>query len=819
MNTVSRSIRASHIAYVCVAIAMILAIGALVDRKAASPPRQTLGISTASAQSAPATAPKPNPDREAYFGQTHLHTSWSPDAYIFGNRLTGPAEAYQYAMGQPIKHPAGYEVKIRTPLDFQGVTDHAEYVGVMRLANDSSSSISKLPIAQKLQVKTEADATHVFEWLAASLGKNQPITELLTPEIKETIWKQTIAIADEYNKPGKFTAFVAYEWTSMPGNRNLHRNIFFRDSKHVPVAPFSAIDSTHPEDLWAWMDAQRKQGNELLAISHNANLSDGLMFPMDVDSKGRPIDAAWAAERLKNEPLTEIKQVKGTSETAPTLSPTDEFASFELMNYLIGIPNSKSNPHGSYAREAFKNGLAMQDERGYNPYKFGFVGAGDAHNTATSYSQSNYFGDHAMIDATPKERLAGKVVAGMTVLETGTSGLGGVWAEENTRASIFDAMKRKETFGTSGVRIKVRLFGGWGYPNDVLEKKDWVKVGYAQGVPMGADLPARTGNESPRFIVWAVKDPVDGNLDRIQIIKGWSKSGQTFEKVYDVVWAGDRKPDPTTGKVPAIGNTVDIKNASYTNTIGATELKQVWKDPDFDPTLNAFYYARVIQIPTPRWSTYDAKKLGVPPPSSVPATIQERAWTSPIWYTPSQARGAGGNRQDRGVTVAEVTAKGGVRLDAAQLNALIVGKAVAVRNTVTGEQFTLEYERNGQYLVQPATATKATQTSEFADLMSNAQHEPVLEYSIQNDKILTKVGDMALHLAVYKEGGRYVAARDTEFGYANYEIIPAKINRVETANGSPQAESDVYGVQNAPLTQRASSLNGGLLDPDALTRD
>ncbi len=796
MTRESRSIRASSIAYVCVAIAMSLAIGARLDRTT-SPAHPIFGISTASAQSAPAAAmPKPNPDREAYFGQTHLHTSWSPDAYIFGNRLTGPAEAYQYAIGQPIKHPAGYEVQIRTPLDFQGVTDHAEYVGVMRLANDPSSSISKLPIAQKLQVKTEADATRVFQWLAASLGKNEPINELLSPEIKDTIWKQTIAIADEYNKPGKFTAFVSYEWTSMPDNRNQHRNIFFRDSKHVPLAPYSSIDSQHPEDLWAWMDAQRKQGNELLAISHNANLSDGLMFPMDVDSKGRPIDAAWAAERLKNEPLTEIKQVKGTSETTPGLSPTDEFASFELMNYLIGLDNSKSNPHGSYAREAFKNGLAMQDTRGYNPYRFGFLGAGDAHNTATSYSQSNYFGDHAMIDATPKERLSGKVVAGMTVLETGTSGLGGVWAEENTRASIFDAMKRKETFGTSGVRIRVRLFGGWSYPNDVLEKKDWVKIGYAQGVPMGGDLPAKMGSEPPRFIVWAVKDPIDGNLDRIQIIKGWSKNGQTFEKVYDVVWAGDRKPDPTTGKVPAVGNTVDIKNASYTNTIGTTELKKVWKDPDFDPKLNAFYYARVIQIPTPRWSTYDAKKLGVPPPTTVPPTIQERAWTSPIWYTPSAQAGASEDRQDRGMTVAKITAKGGMLLNDAELNALFVGKTIGVRNTVTGERFTLQYERNGHYLVQPSTGTKAEQTSEFGDLMSNAQHEPALRYSIQNDKILTKVGDTAFQLAVYKQGDRYFAAGGTEFGYANYEIIPAEIKRVETARGSPLAQSNVYAVKN-----------------------
>jgi hypothetical protein len=629
----------------------------------------------------PAVAQEKNPERNAYFGQTHIHTSWSPDAYIFGNTVTGPAESYQFATGQRIKHPAGYWIQLRTPLDFQGVTDHSEYVGVMRLANDPNSPISKLPIAKKLQIHSEADAANVFKWLAASLGKNEPIPELLTPSIKNSIWKQTIEIADQYNKPGKFTALVSYEWTSMPNNQNLHRNVFFRDSVHVPIAPYSSIDSYHPEDLWAWMDAQRKAGNEVLAISHNANLSNGLMFPLEVDSKGRPIDAAWAADRLANEPLTELKQVKGTSETTPELSPNDEFASFELMNYLIGLDNSHSNPHGSYTREAYRNGLAMQDTRGYNPYKFGVVGAGDSHNTGAPYSQSNYFGDHAMIDPTPEIRLSGKVVAGMTVIQTGTSGLGGVWAEENTRASIFDAMKRKETFATSGVRIKVRMFGGWDYSPDVVNSKDWVKTGYAKGVPMGGDLPARTG-KAPTFIVWAVKDPNDGNLDRIQIIKGWSKSGQSFEKIYDVAWSGDRNPDPATGKVPAVGNTVDVKNASYTNSIGAVELKKVWTDPDFDPKLHAFYYARVIQIPTPRWSTFDAKKLGVAPPTSVPSSIQERAWTSPIWYTPEKQDARQGRTQD--MTVADLRRNGAVTLNDRQLTELLVGKSVWMRNSVTG---------------------------------------------------------------------------------------------------------------------------------------
>jgi hypothetical protein len=797
MKGESRRVRSSYIALMCLSIAILAAAGMLISSKT-NPSLTVPGIGAAAAQSAPAAAmPKPNPDRDVFFGQTHLHTSWSPDAYILGNRQTGPAEAYQYAMGHPIKHPAGYEVQIRTPLDFQGVTDHAEYVGVMRLANDPTSNISKLPIAQKLQVKNQEDASRIFNWLAASIGKNEPITELLIPEIKNTVWKENIAIADQYNKPGKFTAFVAYEWTSMPNNRNMHRNVFFRDSVHVPLAPFSAIDSDHPEDLWAWMDAQRKQGNEVLAISHNANLSDGLMFPTDVDSKGRPIDAAWAQERMINEPLNEIKQVKGTSETEPTLSPTDEFANFELMNYLIGTENStgKSNPHGSYARDGFKRGVAMQDKRGYNPYKFGFVGAGDAHNTATSYSQDNYFGDHGMIDATPKDRLSGTVFSGMTVLQTGTSGLGGVWAEENTRASIFDAMKRKETFGTSGVHIKVRLFGGWNYPSDVLDKTDWVKVGYAQGVPMGGDLTSPQ-SQAPTFIVWAVKDPRDGNLDRIQIIKGWSKNGEAFEKVYDVVWSGDRKPDPSSGKVPAVGSTVDVKNASYTNTIGATELKKVWKDPSFDPKLNAFYYARVIQIPTPRWSTYDAKKLGVSPPASVSASIQERAWTSPIWYTPSAEGGKRAQTRDRGVTVADITAKGGVLLDNAQLKALIVGKTIGVRNTVTGERFSLQYGDNGEYSVMPAAGNNDKETSELGSLMQSARDEANLKYTVQNDRLSTVVGDTSFELTVYRKGRGYIGVRASEFGFANYEIVPAEISVAQNVKGTSLAEPSAYAARN-----------------------
>ncbi|MCA6118155.1 DUF3604 domain-containing protein [Bradyrhizobium sp. WSM 1738] len=711
-----------------------------------------------------------NPERNAYFGQTHQHTSWSLDAYIIGNTLAGPEDAYKYAIGQPIRHPAGYMIKIGRPLDFEGVTDHSEYAGMMSLANDPSSPISKLPIAQKLKAKTQQEINKVFQYLAASIAKQQPIKELTDPKVAGTVWQQNNAIADKYNKPGKFTTFCAYEWTSMPNNQNMHRNVFFKDCAKVPVAPFSALDSDKAEDLWAWMNDQRKAGNEVLAISHNANLSNGLMFPVDVDGKGRPIDSAWARERLANEPLTEIKQVKGTSETHPDLSPNDEFANFEIMNYLIGIDNSSAKLIGGYARQAYLDGLAMQDARGYNPYKFGFVGAGDSHNTAANFTQSNYFGDHGLMDATPQSRLAGRIESGMNILETGTSGLGGVWAEENTRASIFEAMQRKETFGTSGVRIKVRLFGGWEYQPEMLKQKDWVKVAYAGGVPMGGDLPAVKG-KAPSFIVQAVKDPEDGNLDRIQIVKGWTKNGQTFEKIYDVAWSGGRKIDPATGKLPPVGNTVDILNATYKNTIGAVELKQVWTDPDFDPALQAVYYARVLQIPTPRWSTYDAKKLGVLPPSNVASTIQERAWTSPIWYTPSETARA---TASRGLTVAELKQRGAMALDEAQLKEFALGKTLKVRNTVTGKNFDILYGADGRRVVTEV-ADKAPSAAQSFEVMHNGVTGSTATYIIRDGQLVTTIDKTPFAVTVYKLDDKYFGARSNEFGYVNYEVEEPKI--------------------------------------------
>ncbi len=712
----------------------------------------------------PAVAQK-NPLREAYFGETHVHTSWSFDAFVFGNTMTGPEDAYKFAMGEAIKHPAGYEIKITRPLDFMAVTDHSEYVGAVRLANDPGSPISSLPIAAKLKVNTKEDIERVYLFLASSILRKTPIKELSGPDVAGTTWKRIVAIADKYYQPGKFTTFPAYEWSSTPQNRNLHRNLIFKDSKRVPELPFSALDSDHPEDLWKWMDTQRKSGIDLLAISHNANLSDGVMFPLEVDSTGRPIDEAWAQQRVNNEPLSEIHQLKGTSETHPLLSPNDEFANYEILNYLLGGEDRVPKVHGSYIREAYQNGLAMQDSRGHNPYKFGVVGASDSHNTASGYTQSDYFGGHGMLDATPEARLSGKKETGLSMDRLSTSGLGGVWAEENTREAIFAAMQRKETFGTSGVRIKVRFFGGWEFRPEILDDKMWLKTAYEKGVPMGGDLPVAKA-KAPTFIVWALKDPDDASLDRIQIIKGWTKQGQIFERVYDVAWSGNRMPDSSTGTVPAVASTVDVKNATYDNSTGAVELKKVWTDPEFDPNVQAFYYARVLQIPTPRWTTYDARRLGVPPRDDVPTTVQERAWSSPIWFSPTEeARKTAGTA----LTVANLKQNGAVALDDAQLKTFLVGKTMSVRNTVTGQQFEIFYGNDGRRLILAADG-KPLGSTKAGDVLHSGELGTPAEYIIQNGQVITTLAGSPFTATVYKAGAKYVAARNNEFGFANYEL-------------------------------------------------
>ncbi len=762
----------------------------------------------------PAVAQR-NPDRNAYFGETHVHTSWSLDAFAIGNLVTTPADAYKYFKGEPIKHPLGYDVKIVTPLDWAGVTDHSEYAGVVQLANEPGSPVSKIPAAAPLVLKarTKEEMTRVALYAIQTLVPGPPVKALMSPEIAGAVWKRVIEQANQANEPGKFTAFCSYEWTAMPSSMNLHRNVFFKECSKVPVQPFSALDSPHPVDLWAWMDGQRKAGNELLAISHNANLSDGRMFPTEVDSKGRPIDAAYAASRVRNEPLIEIKQLKGTSETHPLLSPNDEFASFELMSTLLGGPSGRI-PHivGSYARQALKDGLAMQDARGINPFKFGFGAASDSHNTAVPYRQENFFGGHSFTDGTPEVRMSGNIVGNFFDARTeSTAGLTGVWAEENTRASLFEAMQRKETFAVSGPHIKVRLFGGWEYTAADLAGADWVKTGYAKGVPMGGDLPPAKG-KAPTFIVWAVKDPTSGNLDRIQIVKGWTKSGQSFEKVFDVVWAGERKPNKWTGVVPPIGSTVDVENATYTNTIGAVELKTVWTDPEFDPGVHAFYYARVLEIPTPRWTTIQAKQLGIAPPDVVAATVQERAWGSPIWYTP----GADERKKAKaGMTVADSKQQGAVALTDAQLQVADPRQVELaaeqrdrrqvhdhLRRTRQGRRARSRSRRPKRDTTRSAfRSTRGSSSSSTSGTKMDAA-EPRRRCAARRarsetrGRISSKTARSSMRSPVRRSRSpctRWAtstsAARSNEFGYANYEIIPTQTEvspLAATAGGKPR---------------------------------
>lgn len=725
----------------------------------------------------------PNPDRDVFYGETHLHTSWSFDAYIFGDTKSTPEDAYNYAKGKPLKHALGYEMKIEQPLDWMGVTDHSEYVGVIQDANTPGSALSKTELGKKLIVRDKADIQRIYLFLGNTMIQNKPLAELVTPALIESVWNKNNAMADAANEPGKFTAFNSYEWTSTPDNANMHRNIFFKDSKHLPKMPFSSFDSQAPEDLWAWMDKQREQGIELLAISHNANVSDGLMFPTEVDFKGRPIDKTWADSRMRNERLTEMKQIKGASETHPLLSPNDEFANFEVLSYLLGDPQGVfPKIPGSYVRDALRNGVAMQEALGYNPYKTGMVGGSDSHNGAAPYRQTNFFGGHAFEDGGVKERMSGHIFAGMDIRGLNPAGLSAIWAEENTRASLFDGMQRKETFGTSGPRLKVRFFGGYEYDSTSLESKDWVKVAYAKGVPMGSDLPTDAAGKAPSFVVWAVKDPTSGNLDRVQIVKGWSHSGQSFEKIYDVAWSGDRKPDYITGKVPAIGSTVDLKEASYTNTIGSIELKTVWTDPDFDAALDAFYYVRVLEIPTPRWTTIQAKELGIMPPQTVPSTVQERAWSSPIWYTPTAD--ARKSAKAGGAKIADLKKGGVAPFTDAELTALVVGKNTWIKNTVTGSIFRILWSKEGQrtfWNINPG----AGQPQHFGFAAENSYLGVPSAYEIKNGKIMENMGNAPLSWTAYKSGDKTLLARSDEFGFANYEIVPVPASMLDLATLKP----------------------------------
>jgi len=584
-----------------------------------------------------------------FFGDTHTHTSFSLDAGAFGCRL-GPKDAYRFAKGEEIMASSGQRVRLSRPLDFQVVSDHSDGFGFFPQLMSADPALLATPQGRKWYdlIQSGKGAQAAID-IVTSFGKGQlpkgwPLPG--TPAYRSA-WRDTIKAADEANEPGRFTAFIGYEWTSNAGGNNLHRNVVFRDNgaKASLIEPYTTqppLGSPNPRDLWKWMVmCEEKTGAQILAISHNGNLSNGRMFPIVESFTNKKIDREYAESRMRWEPLYEATQIKGDGETHPFLSPNDEFANFERWdkgNLDLTVVKKPEMLEFEYVRSAYKNGLKMEAELGVNPYKFGMVGSTDAHTGLAGVEEDNFMGKTSSSEPSAERFSHPFVKTSLATImgwEQTASGYAAVWAQENTRESIFDAMKRRETYATTGPRMAVRFFGGFDFDAVDANNRMPAKIGYAKGVPMGGDLTDAPKGKAPTFLVAALKDPIGANLDRYQIVKGWlDAKGQTQEKVYDVVVSGDRKPD-AKGKIPDVGNTVDIANASWTNTIGAPELIAVWKDPDFDPSLRSFYYGRVIEIPTPRWTAYDAKYFGVTMPKEVPMTTTERAYTSPIWYTPA----------------------------------------------------------------------------------------------------------------------------------------------------------------------------------------
>ena len=575
------------------------------------------------------------------WGDTHLHTSNSLDAFQTGNFNADPDTAFRFAKGLPVLHSSlKVKVHILRPLDFLVVSDHAEQMALQAETLKGNPLIMATTWGKTLQASLKQNPAGGMRGLSQA-DVQQRNRDMETTAIRQSIWGKQVDAAERYNEPGKFTAFIGWEWTVHPGGKNLHRVVFTTANAETAkkFLPFTANDSQKPEDLWAWLDKTRlESGAEFIAIPHNSNLSGGLMFDM-VDSAGRPMTAEYARMRIRWEPVMEVTQEKGTSEVHPELSPNDEFAEFEIRRKLLGGAPTPSNK-ADYARSALLRGLEIEQSVGVNPYKFGMIGASDSHTGLSSVEETDYWGK-LVVDSLPQDRYKPAAPVIFPAWEMSAGGIAGVWATANTREAIAAAFTRKEVYATTGPRIALRVFGGFSFAAADANARDVATVGYGKGIPMGGDLSNAPKGKAPSLLIHAVKDPISGNLDRVQVIKGWlDTAGQTHEHIYDVVWAGNRKID-AKGKLPAIGNTVDVKSATYTNTIGAAQLATVWTDPDFNLAQRAFYYVRVIEIPTPRHSLYDAVALGIDVKEThQPATIQERAYSSPIWYTPQASQAA-----------------------------------------------------------------------------------------------------------------------------------------------------------------------------------
>jgi hypothetical protein len=588
-----------------------------------------------------------------FFGDTHVHTAISFDAGAFGARLN-PPDAYRLARGEEITASSGQQVKLSRPLDFLMVADHSDNMGFFPklLAGDPATLADPTGRRWYNMIQAGEGADAAIEMIVSFSQGTFPEALLFQPGSQpyRSTWRDTVAAAEAANEPGRFTAFIGYEWTSNTGGNNLHRNVIFRDgeARASLVEPFTVLPplgSDNPRDLWQWMAAyEERTGGDVLAIAHNGNLSNGLMFPLVESFTGQPVDREYAEARARWEPLYEATQIKGDGEAHPFLSPNDEFADYETWdkgNLDLSVAKQPEMLEFEYARSALRNGLLLEQELGANPYKFGMIGSTDAHTGLAAIEEENFFGKTSSTEPSPERGSNPFIARGDAVImdwEMTASGYAAVWATANTREALFDAMERRETYATTGPRMIVRFFGGWDFEPDDAHSRLPAQTGYTKGVPMGGDLRDAPEGKAPTFLVAALKDPIGANLDRIQIVKGWlDQDGSTHETVYDVVWSdADERQPGADGKLPPVGDTVDVADAFWTNTIGDPELITVWQDPEFDPDQRAFYYARVIEIPTPRWTAYDAKRFGTEMPPEAPMTTQERAYTSPIWYTPGE---------------------------------------------------------------------------------------------------------------------------------------------------------------------------------------
>ncbi len=581
---------------------------------------------------------KDKDERVLLWGDTHLHTKYSGDAYALRNSSVTPDDAYRFAKGEPVAHAfSKARMQLKTPLDFLVVTDHAEYMGVMQLVENNSEALAKTEIGKILfKNRDDGDLRKSFVLLASSLNNDEPIKGLLIQDIRQPIWDIITSAADRHNEPGEFTALIGWEWSSMPQGANLHRIIFTPDNatSAQQYLPFSSLSDNRPEGLWNWLDKMSEKHNaRFVAIPHNSNISLGRMFS-DVKSDGTPIDDVYAQMRMKWEPVVEMIQVKGTSETHPSLSPEDPFAGFELYEKVMDFTRKVeggTGVRGNYARDALRRGLEIEQTAGENPYKFGMIGSTDSH-TGMSTAEEDNFGGKYPIDGIPSNKFDKQLTPNAFGVDMNAQGLAAIWADENTRDGVYDAFRRKEVYATSGPRIQLRFFGGWSFSDADARRADLAKVGYQKGIPMGGDLPPAPANKAPSFIIHAAKDPMGANIERIQVVKGWvDASGQSNERVYDVVLSDERVAKGAQITSP-IRSTVSVEHATYTNDVGAIQLSAKWTDPDFDASQNAFYYARVLEIKTPRHSVYDAVAMQRVHPDKYDVEIQERAYSSPIWY-------------------------------------------------------------------------------------------------------------------------------------------------------------------------------------------